>query len=261
MQLQTLLLDIKSARVVQGVGDVAVEAIAYDSRRVERGTLFVAVPGFETDGHRFLPEALERGAAAVLVQEDRRALWEPAVAGRGVAVAVAEDARRALADIAAAFHGYPARELRVIGVTGTKGKTTTAYLTNAILEAGGASTGLLSSVEFKIGPRFTMNSAQVTTPESLEVQSLLAQMRDAATEYAVVESTSHGLALHRLEHGPQRLPGVGEVDHHREGLAAVDPLHPPRHAPKGGERFRDRRQRYTLAHGDGGGRQAIVDAE
>ena len=200
MQLQTLLLDIKSATVVQGDKDVAVEAVAYDSRRVDRGALFVAVPGFETDGHRFLPEALERGAAAVLVQEDHRSLWEPAVAGRGVAVAVAEDARRALADIAAAFYRYPARDLRVIGVTGTKGKTTTAYLTSAILEAGGASTGLLSSVEFKIGPRFTMNSAQVTTPESLEVQSLLAQMRDAATEYAVVESTSHGLTLHRLEH-------------------------------------------------------------
>ena len=200
MQLQTLLLDIKSAEVVQGDGDGDVEAIAYDSRRVERGTLFVAVPGFETDGHRFLPEALERGAAAVLVQEDRRSLWEPAVAGRGVAVAVAGDARRALADVAAAFYGHPARDLRVIGVTGTKGKTTTAYLTSAILEAGGARTGLLTSVEFKIGPRFTMNSAQVTTPESPEVQSLLAQMRDAATEYAVVESTSHGLALHRLEH-------------------------------------------------------------
>ncbi len=200
MKLKTLLRDIADATIVQGSGSLEVEAIAYDSRRVERGALFVAVAGFEADGHSFIAQALERGAAVVLVQADRRSQWEAAVADREVAVVAVEDTRRALADVSAAFFDYPARALRVVGITGTKGKTTTAYLTSALLEAGGYRTGLLSGVAFKIGPRFTMNETQVTTPQSLEVQSLLAQMRDEGTDYAVIESTSHGLALHRLEH-------------------------------------------------------------
>ena len=200
MQLQTLLQDVTGASIVRGDADTAVDAIAYDSRQVGRGALFVAVPGFETDGHGFIADALERGAAALLVQEDRRDAWEAAVAGREIAVVAAGDTRRALADVSAAFYGHPARDLRVIGITGTKGKTTATYLTSALLDAAGHKTGLISSVEFKIGPQFTMNSTQTTTPESLEVQSLLARMRDAGAEYAVVESTSHGLALHRLEH-------------------------------------------------------------
>ena len=200
MKLKTLLRDIANATIVQGSGSLEVEAIAYDSRRVKRGALFVAVAGFEADGHSFIAQALERGAAAVLVQADRRSHWEAAVSDREVAVVAVEDTRRALADVSAAFFDYPARTLRVVGITGTKGKTTTAYLTSALLEAGGYRTGLLSGVAFKIGPNFTMNETQVTTPQSLEVQSLLAQMRGEGTDYAVIESTSHGLALHRLEH-------------------------------------------------------------
>ena len=200
MQLQALLADLPEARPIQGSRELDIGAVAYDSRQVERGALFVAVPGFETDGHLFIRQALERGAAAVLAQEDRRALWEPAIAGRDVAVVAVEDTRRALAGVAAAFWGHPARSLRVIGVTGTKGKTTTTYLTTAMLEAGGHRTGLISSVAFKIGPQLAANGSQVTTPESLEAQALLARMRDVDSQYAVIESTSHGLALHRLEH-------------------------------------------------------------
>ena len=226
MKLETLVRAISNGGAVQGSGEMEIEAVAYDSRRVESGALFVAVPGFETDGHRFLPQALERGAMAVLVQEDRRSLWEAMLFGRAVAVIVADDTRRALADVSAAFFDYPARSLRVVGITGTKGKTTTSYLTSALLEAAGHPTGLLTGVAFKIGDSFTMNETQVTTPESLEVQSLLARMRDEA-EYAVVESTSHGLALHRLEHleydvavftnlSPDHLDFHATVDDYRE---------------------------------------------
>ena len=226
VKLDTLVRALTNARAVQGSGEMEIEAVAYDSRRVESGALFVAVPGFETDGHRFLPQALERGATAVLVQEDRRSLWEAMLFGRAVAVIVADDTRRALADVSAAFFDYPARSLRVVGITGTKGKTTTSYLTSALLEAAGHPTGLLTGVAFKIGDSFTMNETQVTTPESLEVQSLLARMRDEA-EYAVVESTSHGLALHRLEHleydiavftnlSPDHLDFHATVDDYRE---------------------------------------------
>lgn len=200
MQLHTLLSEVAGAQVVHGPGDIEITSVAYDSRLVERGGLFVAISGFETDGHRFIAQALERGAGAVLVQEDQRPFWANAVAGREATVATTKETRTALATLSASFFGHPARSLRVIGITGTKGKTTTTYLTAALLEADGKKTGLISSVEFKIGPRFVLNSTQTTTPDSLEVQSLLAQMRDAAAEYAVVESTSHGLSLHRLDH-------------------------------------------------------------
>ncbi|MGB2695810.1 MAG: UDP-N-acetylmuramoyl-L-alanyl-D-glutamate--2,6-diaminopimelate ligase, partial [Dehalococcoidia bacterium] len=198
MKLRSLLPD--RSDVIQGSADLEIAAIAYDSRRVERGTLFVARPGFETDGHRFIPQALEASATALLVQQDHRNVWEPLVAGSNVAVAVIDDTRRALADVAAAFYDYPARALRVVGVTGTKGKTTTSYLAAALLEASGHRTGLVSGVEIKIGERMIGNDSEMTTPEALEVQSYLAQMRDEGAQYAVVESTSHGLALHRLEH-------------------------------------------------------------
>ncbi|MEX1255065.1 MAG: UDP-N-acetylmuramoyl-L-alanyl-D-glutamate--2,6-diaminopimelate ligase [Dehalococcoidia bacterium] len=198
MLLRLLLPDITGAYLIQGDEQLDITAIAYDSRKVGRGALFVAVPGFETDGHEYLAQALERGAAGLLVQEDRRAAWETALADRAVAVIAVPDTRRALADASAAFYGHPARALRIVAVTGTKGKTTTSYLATALLEAGGQPTGLISSVEFKVGDRFVANSSQTTTPESLEVQSLLAQMRDAGARYAVVEGTSHALALHRL---------------------------------------------------------------
>ena len=227
MQLQALLRDAASGRIAQGSSEVEVESVAFDSRRVQRGALFVAVPGFETDGHNFIPQALERGAIALLVQEDRRPLWRPAVSGREVAVVAVEDTRWALADVSAAFLSYPARTLRVVGITGTKGKTTTTYLTSALLEAGGYRTGMLSGVASKVGRRFTMNTSQITTPESLEVQSLLARMRDEGAEYAVVESTSHGLALRRLERleydvaaftnlSPDHLDFHANMDHYRE---------------------------------------------
>ena len=121
MKLETLVRAISNGGAVQGSGEMEIEAVAYDSRRVESGALFVAVPGFETDGHRFLPQALERGATAVLVQEDRRSLWEAMLFGRAVAVIVADDTRRALADVSAAFFDYPAQSLRVVGITAGRG--------------------------------------------------------------------------------------------------------------------------------------------
>ncbi len=232
MLLRTLLHDISNARLVQGSAGIEVTAVAYDSRRAGPGALFVAIAGFETDGHEYIAEALERGAATLLVQEDRRAVWEPRIAGTDAAVLVAQDTRRALADAAAAFFGHPARSLRVVAITGTKGKTTTTYLTSALLEAGGRRTGLISGAEFKIGDEFVANSSQTTTPESLDVQALLARMRDAGAGYAIVESTSHALALHRLEHlepdvavftnlYPDHLDFHPDMDHYRESKALL----------------------------------------
>ncbi|MEX0785026.1 MAG: Mur ligase domain-containing protein, partial [Dehalococcoidia bacterium] len=114
------------ARVVSGK-PAQVTAIRADSRAVESGALFVAVPGFETDGHHYLQDVLQRGATALLVQEDRRALWEPLVGSEDIVIVAVPDARRALAQAAAGFFGTPAASLGVVGVTGTDGQTTVVH--------------------------------------------------------------------------------------------------------------------------------------
>ncbi len=179
--------------------DVPISAICCDSRRVSPGALFVAVPGFRVDGHDYIREAVAGGAAAVVVQADRRAKWRAAVEGGGLPAIVVPDSRRALAALAAAFHGHPGRWLRVIGVTGTDGKTTTIHLISALLEAAGYRTGLLSTVHCKVGDRLSANEYRFTTPEAPQVQALLTEMATAGVDYAILESTSHGLALHRLD--------------------------------------------------------------
>ena len=179
--------------------DVSISAICSDSRRVAPGALFVAVPGFRVDGHDYISEAVAGGAAAVVVQADRRAKWQAAVEGGGLPAIVVPDSRRALAALAAAFHGHPGRRLRVIGVTGTDGKTTTIHLISALLEARGYRTGLLSTVHCKVGDRLLPNEYRFTTPEAPQVQALLADMTSAGVDYAILESSSHGLALHRLD--------------------------------------------------------------
>jgi UDP-N-acetylmuramoyl-L-alanyl-D-glutamate--2,6-diaminopimelate ligase len=180
-------------------------AVCHDSRRVEPGCLFVAVPGAtprSRDGHEFVEEAVERGAAALVVQADRRATWAP-LAESGprsrVALLVVSDSRRALALLSAAFHGWPARRLRVVGVTGTDGKTTTAHLIAAVMEAGGQACALLSSAELRSGGRTAVNATHKTTLEAPEVQSFLAGALEAGDRWAVVEASSHGLALHRVD--------------------------------------------------------------
>lgn len=184
--------------------DGLVTAVTQDSREVVSGALFVAVPGFHVDGHDFLTAAVAVGARALVVQSDRRALWEEVVSDivstEKVAVVEVSDTRAALADLSAAWHGYPARDLRVVGVTGTDGKSTTCYMLSSILEAAGRRTGIIGGVEFKVGDEWRANTITQTSPEAPLVQSLLAEMVAAGVTDAVVESTSHGLVLHRLDH-------------------------------------------------------------
>ena len=174
--------------------------VTQDSRTVRPGACFVAVPGFHIDGHRFLADAIAAGAAAVVVQGDRRPLWEPLVAPGGAPIVEVPETRAALADLAAAFHDFPACKMIVVGVTGTDGKSTTCYLISAILEAAGLSTGIIGGVEFKVGPEWRLNTLTQSSPESPLVQALLAEMVGAGVTHAIVESTSHGLALNRLDH-------------------------------------------------------------
>jgi UDP-N-acetylmuramoyl-L-alanyl-D-glutamate--2,6-diaminopimelate ligase len=180
----------------QDAAGIDITGIAYDSRRVQPGSLFVAVPGFHVDGHDFVRQAVAAGAAAVVVQHDRLT----AFVDLPIPALAVEDTRIALSAAAAEFYDHHGRSMRVIGVTGTDGKTTTTYLTSALLESAGRQTGLMGTVDFKVGPEWRHNDTRQTTPEALEVQQLLAEMRDAGVTHAVIESSSHGLELHKLDH-------------------------------------------------------------
>ena len=172
--------------------DTVIRGIAYDSRQVAPGDLFFALRGVEADGHRFLGQALELGAAAVCVE----ALPEE-LETRGQALVVLPDTRRALAPVAAAFYGRPCEELSMLGVTGTNGKTSTTYLCESILAAAGRNVGLIGTVEIRFGG--TRQRALNTTPESLDLQRTLREMHTLGVDTCVMEVSSHGLDLGRVE--------------------------------------------------------------
>ncbi len=173
--------------------DVWIAGIASDSRKVRRGDLFVAIPGVAVDGHRFIPAAVARGAAAVVgtrPEADFPALSVPYVRVR--------DAREALAYLVAAYYGHPAHHLTVIGVTGTDGKTTTSNFIFHILQAAGIPAGMISTVHAVVGERVLDTGFHTTTPPAPETQAYLAEMVAAGLTHAVLEATSHGLAQHRV---------------------------------------------------------------
>lgn len=170
---------------------IEIANVVCDSRRVQPGDLFVAVPGVSVDGHGFVPEALRAGAAAFVVERPLPELG-------GVPTAVVPNAREAFAHLQAALHGHPGRKLRVIGVTGTDGKTTTSRLIAAILRAAGQTVGSVDTVNAEIGGQRIETGLHTTTPDAPAMQAYLAEMVAAGMTYAVIESTSHGLAQHRV---------------------------------------------------------------
>jgi len=175
---------------VVGIPIGEIRSLSYDSRHVRPGALFFAVPGEHTDGHHWVPAAVAGGAVAVVVEHE---LPEP-----GVPQLVVGNTRHALADAADLWFGEPSSRLATIGVTGTNGKTTVATLSAQLLAAGGWHPGLASTVTMQIGSESTDNLARATTPESLELQELLARMVAAGNDSAVIETSSHGLALGRV---------------------------------------------------------------
>lgn len=188
--LGALVRATPGARLVTGAATLPISGLTHDSRAVAPGYLFVALPGRRYDGLAFVAEAVRRGAVAVASEQPT-----PTAPVAWVAV---PHARRALADLAAAWHGWPAERLRLIGVTGTDGKTTTTRLIGTLLEAGGQPCGWYTTAELKVGEATLPNSERHTTPEADRVQAVLAQFVASGARYAVLEASSHALAQERL---------------------------------------------------------------
>ena len=196
--LASLLTELPGARLLRGKRETVIEGVEHDSRQAKPGTLFVAVPGFTVDGHQFLPQVAVAGAAAAIVQADH-ADAVGALPGEMALITVPQT-RPAMASAAAWFYGHPGREMTVIGITGTDGKTTTSHMLTSVLEAAGGVVGRLGTVDTYFPGEAGKVTDRMTTPEAPEVQRLMRRMADAGCEFAIVESTSHGLALNRLDH-------------------------------------------------------------
>ena len=187
---------IKLSRLLEGVEvleapptDPEVTGLCYDSRRLKPGDCFVAIPGTHTDGHRYVETALRDGAVAAVVQRRVGTAWPQVVVA---------DTRRALALMSSTLYAHPSRDLVVIGVTGTDGKTTTTTMIQQMLLSAGRRVGSMSTVDVRLGDAVDPNDSRQTTLEALEVQEQLARMREAGLKYAVIETSSHGLALQRV---------------------------------------------------------------
>ena len=187
MRIETLLQGLTIEWPESLPKDTEITGVVYDSRKVVPGCLFLCLKGAQVDGHRFAAQAAEAGAAVILAEHPMDC---PAP------VVVVPDTRYALAVVSAAWFGHPAKEMKVIGITGTKGKTTSSFMIRSILEAAGHKTGLIGTIGSVIGDQVTATAN--TTPESFEVQRIFREMVDAGCEYCVIEASSIGLKAHRV---------------------------------------------------------------
>lgn len=188
MKLRELLKDIEIVSF-KGDLDIEISGIVYDSRKTREGNLFICVSGYTQDGHNYINDALQKGAAAFIVEKD--------VDVKEAVVVKVKSSRSAMPLLASAFYHDPTQRLRLVGITGTNGKTTTTYLIKSIMEANGQNTGLLGTISTQIGDKIFVSSR--TTPEALDLQSLFREMADSDIDYAVMEVSSHSLELGRVE--------------------------------------------------------------
>ena len=186
------LLEGLSYECIRGNKDREITEVVYDSRKISEGCLFICICGYNVDGHSFAGEAAEKKAAAIVVSKNVQL-----PADSDITVIKVEDTRYAMAFIAAAYFGHPADRLKVIGITGTKGKTTTTYLIKSILERAGYKVGLVGTIETIIGDKHI--PAHNTTPESFLLQKYFKEMEEAGCEIVVMEVASQGLKLHRTQ--------------------------------------------------------------
>lgn len=190
MKTLSQLAALVKGAVIVGNGEKQVTGIEHDSRRVKDGTLFVCIPGVHVDGHDFIPQAVKAGAKAILTTREDVKVPE------GVAILRVPELRSALDTMVPYFHDYPARSMRVIGITGTNGKTTTSYITRAILRHAGYKVGLIGTIQIMIEDKsYPIHN---TTPDVVILQRTLAKMRDEGMDYVVMEVSSHALDQNRV---------------------------------------------------------------
>lgn len=187
MELSKLLEGVEVRKIV-GQTQKEIEGIAYHSRQVGKNFLFAAIRGMEVDGHRFIDEAMERGAEAILLEEG------PEMGGR-TAIFV-PNSRQALARVASNFYGDPSAKMRLVGITGTNGKTTTTFLLESILKKAGYAVGVIGTINYRYGQKVV--PALNTTPESLDLQRILGEMSGEGISHVIMEVSSHGLDLDRV---------------------------------------------------------------
>ena len=194
MELKKILLGIEGLKV-KGTLDKEIKNITNNSQNVNKGDMFIAIKGFVTDGHTYVNQAIESGATVVIVQEgcDLKTIKLT----EETTLVVAPDTREALAICSDNFYGHPSQKLKVIGITGTKGKTTTTFMIKEILEKAGKKVGLIGTIATYINGKKIADSDR-TTPESIELQALLAKMVEEKVEYVVMEVSSQSLKLHRV---------------------------------------------------------------
>ena len=188
MKLEKLLKEVEY-EFIQGSLGQNVNQIDYDSRNVTKDSLFVCIKGSRVDGHQFIDQVIERGAKTIVIEDDVQYR-------KGITYIKVKDARLALALLSCAFFDHPSRKLTVIGLTGTKGKTTTTYMVQSILERAGKKVGIIGTIGSMINGK--LRSTKNTTPESFELQRLMKEMVDNGCEYCVMEVSSQGLMLNRV---------------------------------------------------------------
>ncbi len=192
MQFKKLLKNIKTSEIF-GDTNVSVTGITDDSRKAKTGSLFVAIKGITHDAHDYIPEVIQKGARVIVGERTPKIEWLQKVTYIQVA-----NSRKALSFLAAAWYGHPARKLKIIGITGTKGKTTAAYSLYQLLKAGKKQVGLISTIGAKVGKKTYDTGLHVSNPEPLELHKLLAEMVTDGATHAVIEVTSHGLDQERV---------------------------------------------------------------
>ena len=195
MNLKEILVGLEGLKV-RGNLDIQIDNLDKDSRNIKEKGLFIAIKGFDTDGHDFIEKAIEQGAIAVILQEGvKKEVIEKIPAN--VTIIVAKDTRYALAICSCNFYKNPSRKFKLIGITGTKGKTTTSFMTKAILEKAGMKVGLIGTIATYIGDK-KLEDSDRTTPESNKLQSIFAQMAEEGCQAVVMEVSSQSLKLHRV---------------------------------------------------------------
>lgn len=197
MQIKNLLENIEYS-MLSGKEDIHVNSIQYDSRKVKERDMFFAIEGFNLDGHKFINKAIENGSRVIVIQK-------PVEQVEGITYIMVDDSRKALAIAAANYYGNPSKKMKIIGITGTNGKTTSAFMLKAILEEKGYKVGLIGTIANYIGS--VEIHTDKTTPESLELQKLFNEMVEKKVDYCVMEVSSHSLELHRV-HGIEFSEGI-----------------------------------------------------